>query len=676
MARRGDTQNSDRGTRSSRSSGSGGSSRTSRSSSSRSSSGSRSGSRSSGSSRTSSRDSGSRSGSSRGGSRSTRSSDSRSSRSSRGSERGSSRSSSRGSSRTREQAPRWSSGSQSQAEFAPNSNRAFIPLVLFAVVAVIFLCRLVYLQVIMSDTYSQMAEESRTVQIVTEARRGTIYDRNGTILAISVDAASVYANPAEIEDADATAEAIAEVLDGDADDYMDALTSDSSSYAAVEQKIDVEDGEAIEELSLDGIYVVEDTRREYPCGEVGGQIIGACSIGVDEESGTEYYYGISGLEEYYDDVLSGTDGYYEAERGADGTPIPGGLHEEVEAVDGQDIVISIDIELQEYVEEALTEGLADLGTDDGTAIVMDGGTGEIYAAASLPLFDPSDRSVVEEGATSLKCVTDLFEPGSMFKTVSATALLEEDVMTPETEVYCPSSITADDYVITDSHDREDTTMTLAQIIAQSSNVGISLSVSEMGFDKLYEAIERYNFTELTGVDYPGEQLGYLLDYDEWSTVTGYNVSFGQGLSVTPLQMVRFYGALVNDGVECTPHFLLSLPQTGEEMEYDTEQVIEDQEDVDDMVEMLEGVVTEGTGTAAAIEGYTVAGKTSTAEIYDEENGGYLEDTYYLGFTGFLVDSSSQLVCFVGANEVSGTGVVTPIFQDIMTKAIERFDITS
>ena len=154
----------------------------------------------------------------------------------------------------------------------------------------------------------------------------------------------------------------------------------------------------------------------------------------------------------------------------------------------------------------------------------------------------------------------------------------------------------------------------------------------------------------------------------------YNVSFGQGLSLTPLQITRFYGALVNDGVECTPHFLLSKPQSGETAEYGSDTVIKDKKAIDDLTSMLKTVVTEGTGKAAAIDGFNVAGKTSTAEIYDEKNGGYRKGVYNLAFTGFLADSSSQLVCFVGANEVPTDGVVTPIFKDIMTTAIDRFNI--
>lgn len=568
---------------------------------------------------------------------------------------------------------------------AIDSNRAFVPILIFAALALIVFFRLFYLQVIVAGEYSEQAEEARLVSIDVDARRGTIYDRNGTVLAISVDATTVYCNPSEVNDAGRAAQLLSETLGGQIADYLGTLTQSNLSFAYIAQKIDVEVAQdlkaKLDEAQVKGVYFLDDTRREYPNGQVGGQIIGACEIAVDEESGTEYYSGISGLEAYYDDILSGTPGRYVAERGQYGVPIPGGVHEDTPAVDGQDIVISLDITLQGYLEERLAQGVADIEGTGGNAVVMDAGTGEIYAAASTPYFNPADRSVVEEGATQLKSVTDLLEPGSIFKTVSTLAVLETGTYGPDDEIFCPSYITADGYTISDAHARGDQTMTLRQILDQSSNVGISLAVEEMGFQELYDHIVKYGLHKRTGVDYPGEgeagtdALGYLVPFDEWSRVTGYNVSFGQGISVTPLQMTRFYGAIINDGVACTPHFLISKPQTGENPEYATEQIVENTSVLPTMIDMLKTVVTDGTGTAAAIDGFEVAGKTSTAEIYDEENGGYRKGVSNICFTGFLADSSSQLVCFVGANEVPGDRVVTPVFKDIMTTAIDRFKIT-
>ena len=588
-----------------------------------------------------------------------------------------------------------------------DSNRAFWPLAIFAIFAAVFFLRLVYLQVIVAGDYSAQAQAQRTSYLTIEPRRGTIYDRNGVVLATSVDATTIYVDPTEVTDINMTAQLLADSLGGQASDYLEKVTANNTRYSVIKRKADTSVGDDLQSRVTErvaeaqkrenvrakdageqaqtvqsGIHFVTESRREYPNGQVAGQVVGACSIGVDEDKNREYYYGICGLEKQYNDVLSGTPGYYEAEYGRSGQAIPGGVHEQVDAVDGQDIVVSIDINLQRDVEEYLTNGCKDLEAASGSAVLMDGSTGEIYAAASLPLFNPADRSEVKEGAMQLKCVTDLFEPGSIFKSVSTMAILETGTLTPDSELFCPASITADGYTISDAHERGDATFTLREILDQSSNVGISLATEQMGFDELYNHIVKYNLHSTTGVDYPGEgeegtdALGMLAPLEQWSAVQAYNVSFGQGVSVTPLQMTRFYGAIVNSGVECVPHFLLSMPQSGYTPIYETEDVIENKDAIGDMQSMLKTVVTDGTGKLAAIDGYNVAGKTSTAEIYDEENGGYRKNVYNLAFTGFLADSSSKLVCFVGANEVPGNRVVTPIFKDIMTSAIDRFGITS
>ncbi|RDB60792.1 penicillin-binding protein 2 [Gordonibacter sp. 28C] len=557
--------------------------------------------------------------------------------------------------------------------FPAESGRAFIPIVLFAVIAALFLVRLVYLQVIVAPTYSAQAEEARTVGFDIEPRRGTIYDRNGTVLAVSVDATTIYANPSEVEDIRGTAAALAGALGGEAADYESTLAANNTTFAFIKRKADTAVADQVRALDLKGIYFISESRREYPNGRVGAQVIGLTDI--DGE-------GLTGLEYYYDDILSGTAGRYEAERGRDGTPIPGGVHEETPAVDGEDIMISLDIELQQSVEDRLLADEKGLTSNGGSAVVMDGETGEIYAAASLPLLDPNDRENIKAGATELKTVTDLFEPGSIFKSVSAMAILETGSMAPDTTLFCPSEIVADGYTITDAHDRGDATYTLQEIMDQSSNIGISLATENMGFDKFYEHILKYNLHEKTGVDFPGEGeegtdiLGYMVPFDDLSKVTAYNMSFGQGISVTPMQMTRFYGALANDGVECTPHFLMSKPQTGETMEYATEKVIDSEKAISQMTDMLKTVVTDGTGKDAAIEGYNVAGKTSTAEIYDDVNGGYRKGVYNMAFTGFIADSTGpQLVCFVGANETEYGSIVTPVFKDIMSTAIDRFKIS-
>ncbi|WP_251231631.1 peptidoglycan D,D-transpeptidase FtsI family protein [Adlercreutzia aquisgranensis] len=572
---------------------------------------------------------------------------------------------------------------QGRANAAAAANpgaRMMLVLVLLGLVLAGIAAQLVLLQVFDPFQYRAMAVENHTSVEVLEPRRGTIYDRNGTVLAISVDAVDIYVNPSESEDPGAESQAIASVLGGDPAEYLDKLTR-KGTYQILVKKVDPEVGDAAKALGIDCVHVKQTTRREYPQGEIAGQVVGACSLETDEERNREYYVGLSGIEAYYDSLLSGTPGTSSVEVGLGGLPKPGGESVVEPAVDGQDIVLSIDLELQKYVQERLVKGVDDVEGTGGSAIVMDSETGEIYAAASLPFFNPADRTKVEERATELRCITDTFEPGSIFKTVSMLSILENTSMTPDTEIFCPSYIQADIYTISDAHERGDATFTLREILDKSSNVGISLATEQMGFRALYDSIVRYNLNSRTGVDFPGEGeagtnvLGWLGDYENWDIVKCYNASFGQGLSVTPLQMTRFYGALINDGVECTPHFLMSYARTGETVEYPTTRISDDGEAIDTLVDMLGTVVSDGTGTSAAIEGYTVAGKTATGEIYDEENGGYREGVYNLAFTGFLPNSSSRLVCFVGANEVPGDRTVAPVFRDIMAKAIDRFRIS-
>ncbi len=555
------------------------------------------------------------------------------------------------------------------------SSRLFWPLIVCILLACCFAAKLVWLQVVKAEEFSAMASATRSVTIEASPRRGTIYDRNGTVLAISVECVTVYANPSEVEDIEATAELLAQYLDGEIDEYIEALSQDTT-FVYIERKIDTDLAEELEvalagdgsttEDDIAGVYFLDDMRREYPCGRIAAQI-----VGLTDSDGN----GISGLELYYDDILAGTPGTLSYETGMYGIPIPGGVTEDTPAVDGQDIVISIDIQLQDYLEQRLEEAAEDCDTDTATAVVMDAETGEIYAAASLPLLDPDDRENIADGATTLRAVSGTLEPGSIFKTVSTLAILEEGLLAATDTIYCPAYIEVDGYVISDAHERDAQWMTLTDILSESSNVGISLAVeSSIGFTTLYDYIIAYGLNDVTGIDYPGEASGYLLSQTSWSQVQSYNVTFGQGVSVTPLQITRFYAAIANDGIAVTPHFLIALPQSDETLSYESTQIIDNVEAIDTITSMLQSVVTDGTGTAAAIDGFSVAGKTSTAEVYDEENGGYKSGVYNVAFAGFIPDASMSLVCYVGAYEVPYQKTVVSAFRDIMAYAIDRFNV--
>ena len=291
--------------------------------------------------------------------------------------------------------------------------RSRLALFIVCIVVVIFAIQLLRLQVFQAADNAAAGQAARASTTKLLAHRGTIYDRNGNVLATSVEVKSVYCDPTLVSDLQEEAQDLASVLGNSVEYYSDIMTTPDSRYVCIARKIPVETAEKLIDMSLDGLYYEDELDRVYPYGEVGGQIIGC--LDADGK-------GYTGLEAYYDDILKGTDGVKRAQAGVGGAAIPGTVYEQVDPVDGEDIMISIDIEMQAYLEEQIKASAEKLDADSSSAVLMDAGTGEIYAAASLPLFNPSDRSTVEAGATDLKCVTHAFEPGSVFKTVSALSL--------------------------------------------------------------------------------------------------------------------------------------------------------------------------------------------------------------------------------------------------------------
>lgn len=548
------------------------------------------------------------------------------------------------------------------ANTANPSARILVLIGIFLALALVAVARLVDLTLIEGPANAEKAQSSQQQALTVDAKRGTIYDRNGNVLAMSVDATTVYCVPDEVTDVDGEAAAIANVLGGDAADYADDMRK-QGSFSYVYKKADKDKAQQLEDQDLDGIYYLADTKRVYPCGQTAGQV-----VGLTDSDGN----GISGLELYYNDVLSGTNGEGYVIRGANGYPTAGGVVMQKEAVQGQDIVVSLDVEMQEYLESRLSQAVSELQGKRGDSIIYDGATGEVLACASTPYLNPADRSSIEEGATTLMPVNTAYEPGSIFKAVTFAAILEANVLTPDSQIYCPAYLPADEYRISDAHERSAETMTVSQILAASSNVGTSLAAQQLGFGALYDKIQRYNLTQATGIDFPGESSGYCTDQSTWSLAQSYNVSFGQGIMVTPLQMARFYGALANGGTECQPHFLVS--KAGERQSYDTQQVFDNTDAIEPLTGMLEGVVSDGTGKKAQIDGYTVAGKTGTAQ-YADDSGSYVAGSYNISFVGWLPRSSSQIVCFVGVTDVPGDRQTASAFKDIMSFAINHYGIT-
>lgn len=548
------------------------------------------------------------------------------------------------------------------------TRRDGVILIVFIILALWLCGRLFTLTVVDAEELAQQGSDVRTVSIELTARRGTIYDRNGNVLATSVDATTIYANPSKIDDPAATAEILSEVLGGSKQDYYDLISADpNTTFVYIAKKADPEMEDALNEVNqeyineeieriqargddipaeietpLTGIEFLADTRREYPKDDIGAQVIGA----VNDEG-----IGISGLEQTYDSILRGVDGVRVLEQSKQvsqsGNPLPmiDSIIEEVDPVAGQDIIISLDIEMQQFLELNLQAVANQRNTDNASSILLDGSTGEIIATASIPLYDRDNitQADAENGATNAKAITQPYEPGSTFKSIIAGIALEKDLMKIDDTLYCPSYLEIYDKVIRDSVDRPDAEMSLRQIIANSSNIGVSLIEQNLGDEIFYTYLKNMGFGEFTHVDYPGETAGNLALVEEWSPIQAANISFGQGLEISMLQLASVYGAIANDGVMVQPHFLISRPQYDVDLDYKTTQVFEAQT-TRDLEEALRSCVTEGYGMNAAVEGYDAVGKTGTAEQSNLEGGyGSTWGQFVCSFVGYLDNSTSNYV---------------------------------
>ena len=539
--------------------------------------------------------------------------------------------------------------------------------VLMALLAVAL--RLVWLQVIKAPEYSEAARYNRMDELTIHARRGTIYDRNGNVLAISVDAKTVYCNPTEITDPSAVTTLLVQHLGGERGDYLPLLIEDET-FVYLKRAADVNKAEALktalEEAKLPGVYFLDDTKRDYPYGNVAGQVLGI--VGVDGD-------GLSGLEYYYDDILRGEDGVMMMETGIGGTPIAGATSIVRDAKNGTDIVTSLDIDVQMVSEEKITEAVERFQAESGSVMVTDPKTGEILAACSTPLLPVSDFSQMEEGSESLKPVNASYEPGSIFKILTSAIGIENELVTPWTTYVVPAWVEVGDDWVGDDDGRDYTmTMSLTEMMRRSSNAGLATVAQEsIGAQLFSEGVAAFGIGKETGIDYPGEGPGIVRTLEEYDGSTTGSMAFGQGLAIPAVQMVRAVGIVANGGIPNTPHFACFL--NGERVEWPQGEQVISQETCDQVTQMMRVVVDEGTGYQADIEGYDVAGKTGTGEQADED-GGYREDAFVSSFVGFAPASDPEVLVYVGLNNTPylASGSAAPTFSSIMSEALNDMGI--
>ena len=554
-----------------------------------------------------------------------------------------------------------------------------ILIALAAAAFVIVFLRLVYIQVVDGPRLAKRAEDRRTNVVTLNAKRGTIYDRNGNVLAISVDCKDIVCDPTTVMKtvknekgktsqttdgaADDIADVLVEVLGGDRDTYLEALTRTGTRYAYLSKRVDVSKADQVaQELSdkgLSGVYYESNTKRVYPYGTTCAQILGY----VNQDGAA-----LSGLEYYYDDVLKGSDGQRVYEASRNGTPIAGGVSDTIAARNGTDIVLSIDIDLQEECESIISEGAKTYEAESGSVMVTDPKTGEVYAAASTPL--PDFSNLADASALNLKLVSDSFEPGSVFKVLTTSIGLETGTLTKDTTFNIPAEVLVGDDVVHDDDNRDySEDMTVEQALAKSSNVAMAYYVQNViGSKNFADGVQKFGIGQKTGIDFPGEAAGIVRDYDDYDGSTAGSMAFGQSLAIPLVQIVRAFGAVANDGVPTTPHFLVS--KGGDEVDWPVGERIISKQTADTETEMMRAVMTDGTGVNGAIGGYDIAGKTGTGEQADE-NGGYKEAHFVASLCGFANAEDPQVLVYVGLNGIPylASDSAANVFRDVMEQSV-------
>jgi cell division protein FtsI (penicillin-binding protein 3) len=536
--------------------------------------------------------------------------------------------------------------------------RSFALLASLIVLFLVVVVRLVYVQTIGASQYVAYGVEQRIEPIELAGGRGAIYDRNGDQLAISIPQTTIAADPSIVEDPQDAARRLAPVLGLDEIALLRQLTEDVR-FVYLKRQVADDVAEAVEALDIPGVLLFGEQARFNPSGDLAAALLGS----VDPDS-----LGTSGVEQSYEDQLSGEPGHLVVERDPEGRTIPAGRHQIDPARPGDDLVLTIDRSLQWEVERILSQQISAVGAQGGTVIVSNPETGEILAMANQET-DPATGLV--HNSTNDLAVTANYEPGSVNKVITLAAALEEGLVTPEQVVQVPSSLQVADHTYHDSHPGN---LTVTDVLAKSSNVGTIKIAQLLGEERLDEYLRRFGFGRDTGLGLPHEENGQVPPLEDWSGTSIGSIPLGQGISVTAMQMLFAYNVIANDGVYVPPALVAATRDSeGERQDAapGASRRVVSPTTAEQMRAMLAEVIDHGTGTAAAIDGYEAAGKTGTARK-PQEGGDYRDAAgnyhYISTFAGFLPADDPKLSVIVVIDEPTSSPyaatVAAPAFAEI------------
>jgi cell division protein FtsI (penicillin-binding protein 3) len=518
--------------------------------------------------------------------------------------------------------------------------------------------RATWLGTVRSGSLSERAVSQQIEDLKVSAPRGTIFDRHGVELAVSEDAVTLFANPFLIDNPAAVAKRLAPLIGRREEDLLPKLSDRDAGFVYLRRKMDASQGQKVEQLEIEGIGTMLEPKRTYPQGYLASQVIG--SVGTDN-------YGLAGLEHARNAQLRGEDGERRWVKDALGEPVSMVEVERAEA--GDDLHLTLDAAIQERTEAILNEVGQTYQPAGATAVVMDPRTGEVLALANWPRVDPNDVGEAPGYARQNRAIQASYEPGSTFKAITVSGALEEKLVEPETQLAVPPTLQVADRTIGEAHEGGGGTLTVADIVARSSNVGSVMIGLKLGAERFDRWVRRFGFGRPTGIDLPGEQRGIVLRPRDYSGSSMGNMPIGQGIAVTPIQMAAAYTAIANHGLLREPYVVAGDRRPP--------QRVLSKRNADRVSRMLEGVLAAGgTAEEAQVDGYRLAGKTGTAE--KAENGGYSKTDFVASFIGYAPARNPRLLVAVMVDEprgqIYGGVVAAPAFERIMEFALPYLKI--
>jgi len=556
---------------------------------------------------------------------------------------------------------------------APYRGRRMVAALVLLSGFALILFRLFNLQILQAAELTVKADRQHRKAVSVQGPRGSIYDRHGKVLAINMDVPSVFGVPASLDDPSGVARDLSPVLRVRAGEIEKKLKQERS-FVWIARKLDPEQGRRLERMPLEGIGVVMEGQRFYPKGPLLSHVLGFA--GMDSQ-------GLEGIERRYDPSLRGEKQMVVLQRDALGrTVFPKGLHEQAPSA-GHNVILTIDEVIQYIAEKELEEAVTATRAKGGIAIVMEPRTGAILAMAVNPRFDPNTVQAISADRWRNRALTDTYEPGSTMKIFVAAAALEEKVMEPETLVYGENGRMVVAKTVIHDHDKLGW-MTFAQVIQRSSNIGSVKTAMALGAERLYRWLRAFGFGERTEIDLPGEVAGLIKEPRDWERRSLASIAIGQEIGVTALQLVTAVAAIANGGWLMKPYTVSEIRDEKGRVVVQVSPQVRRQpispESVHTLSKILEGVVTHGTGSKAAVPGYRVAGKTGTAQKIDPKTGAYSSNLSVGSFVGYVPADDPRLAIVVVIDEPQteawGGVVAAPVFRRVSEQALQHLGISS